>query len=68
MMKALLFLLAAVSFVQASFWMEDIAHQGKASFNPDPNYQVFRNVKDFGAKGDGGRLSTHTHTPLLCLF
>lgn len=34
--------------------MEDIAHQGLAAFNPDPaSYQVFRNVKDFGAKGDG---------------
>ena len=37
-----------------AFWMEDIAHQGVAAFNPDPStYQVFRNVKDFGAKGDG---------------
>lgn len=34
--------------------MEDIQHQGIAAFNPDPSgYQVFRNVKDFGAKGDG---------------
>lgn len=36
-----------------AYWMEDVQHQGKASFNPDPNYQVFRNVKDFGARGDG---------------
>lgn len=36
-----------------AYWMEDVQHQGKASFNPDPTYQVFRNVKDFGAKGDG---------------
>ncbi|KAJ7632168.1 exo-beta-1,3-glucanase [Roridomyces roridus] len=36
------------------FWMQTIAHQGKSAFNPSPNsYQVFRNVKDFGAKGDG---------------
>lgn len=35
------------------FWLEDIKHQGIAAFNPDPSsYQVFRNVKDFGAKGD----------------
>ncbi|ROW13772.1 hypothetical protein VPNG_03661 [Cytospora leucostoma] len=33
--------------------MENIIHQGKASFNPDTTYQVFRNVKEFGAKGDG---------------
>lgn len=36
------------------FWMESIAHQGLAAFNPNPSaYQVFRNVKDFGAVGDG---------------
>jgi len=35
-----------------SFWMENIAHQGIAAFNADPsNYTVFRNVKDYGAKG-----------------
>ncbi|TEY82442.1 hypothetical protein BOTCAL_0029g00310 [Botryotinia calthae] len=37
-----------------SYWLEDIAHQGLAPFNfNDTSYQVFRNVKDFGAKGDG---------------
>ncbi|GAB7348730.1 hypothetical protein MBLNU459_g7467t1 [Dothideomycetes sp. NU459] len=37
-----------------AYWLEDIKHQGIAAFNPDPaTYQVFRNVKDFGAKGDG---------------
>ncbi|KAJ6581152.1 exo-beta-1,3-glucanase [Mycena capillaripes] len=36
------------------FWMQNIKHQGIAAFNPNPTtYQVFRNVKDFGAKGDG---------------
>lgn len=33
--------------------MDDIPHQGLASFNPDPHYNVFRNVKSYGAKGDG---------------
>jgi glucan 1,3-beta-glucosidase len=34
------------------FWMQTIKHQGKAAFNANPSsYQVFRNVKDFGAKG-----------------
>ncbi|EIW63632.1 exo-beta-1,3-glucanase [Trametes versicolor FP-101664 SS1] len=38
----------------APFWMEQIQHQGSAPFNSNPGgYQVFRNVKDFGAKGDG---------------
>ncbi|KIJ21365.1 glycoside hydrolase family 55 protein [Paxillus involutus ATCC 200175] len=35
------------------YWLETIKHQGTSAFNPDPTYQVFRNVKDFGAKGDG---------------
>ncbi|KAH7884063.1 glycoside hydrolase family 55 protein [Phlebopus sp. FC_14] len=35
------------------YWLEKIKHQGTSAFNPDKSYQVFRNVKDFGAKGDG---------------
>jgi glucan 1,3-beta-glucosidase len=36
------------------FWLETIKHQGISAFHPDPSsYQVFRNVKDFGAVGDG---------------
>ncbi|GLB35079.1 putative glycoside hydrolase family 55 protein [Lyophyllum shimeji] len=35
------------------FWLESIKHRGSSAYNPDPTYQVFRNVKDFGAKGDG---------------
>lgn len=36
------------------FWMEGISHQGISAFNSDPStYKVFRNVKDYGAKGDG---------------
>ncbi|KAA8892622.1 pectate lyase superfamily protein-domain-containing protein [Sphaerosporella brunnea] len=38
----------------SSFWLEDIQKQGVAAFNPNPSaYKVFRNVKDYGAKGDG---------------
>jgi glucan 1,3-beta-glucosidase len=38
----------------APYWMENIKHQGIASFNPNPNnYTVFRNVKSYGAVGDG---------------
>jgi hypothetical protein len=34
------------------YWLEHIVHQGVAAFNEDPGgYQVYRNVKDFGAKG-----------------
>ncbi|EKD20654.1 beta-1,3-exoglucanase [Drepanopeziza brunnea f. sp. 'multigermtubi' MB_m1] len=37
-----------------SFWLEWITKRGVAPFNASPaTYQVFRNVKSFGAKGDG---------------
>ena len=36
------------------YWLEKIKHQGIAAYNPDPTgYEVFRNVKDYGAVGDG---------------
>lgn len=36
----------------APYWLENIAHLGKSSFTPNPStYKVWRNVKDFGAKG-----------------
>lgn len=34
------------------FWMEQINMNGKAPY-ADADYTVFRNVRDFGAKGDG---------------
>ncbi|KAH7929806.1 glycoside hydrolase family 55 protein [Leucogyrophana mollusca] len=38
----------------APYWLENITHQGMAPYAPDPStYQVFRNVKDYGATGDG---------------
>lgn len=36
-----------------SYWLEEIPHQGVAPFQNDSSYQVFRNVKDYGAVGDG---------------
>ena len=36
------------------YWLETINHQGTSPFNSSPSsYQIFRNVKNFGAKGDG---------------
>ncbi|KAJ4864051.1 pectate lyase superfamily protein domain-containing protein [Trichoderma breve] len=35
------------------FWMETIKHTGISPFLNDSSYAVYRNVKDFGAKGDG---------------
>ncbi|KAK4157398.1 pectate lyase superfamily protein-domain-containing protein [Chaetomidium leptoderma] len=46
-------LLTAASVVSAAYWMEDIHRQGIVPFNSDSGYQVFRNVKLLGAKGDG---------------
>ncbi|KAJ5627671.1 hypothetical protein N7490_009899 [Penicillium lividum] len=37
----------------SSYWMANIKRQGVAPFNSDADYKIFRNVKDFGAKGDG---------------
>ncbi|PVI07298.1 glycoside hydrolase family 55 protein [Periconia macrospinosa] len=38
----------------SGYWYEDIQKQGRAAFNPNPNgYKVYRNVKDYGARGDG---------------
>ncbi|KAJ7043175.1 pectate lyase superfamily protein-domain-containing protein [Mycena alexandri] len=45
---------AGTALATDPFWMQNIKHQGIAAFNANPTtYQVFRNVKDFGAKGDG---------------
>ncbi|TDL27296.1 exo-beta-1,3-glucanase [Rickenella mellea] len=44
---------AGTASANAPFWLESIKHQGKPAFNSNPNYPVFRNVKDYGAKGDG---------------
>jgi hypothetical protein len=52
--------LVAASVVWATYWMEDIRRQGIAPFNSDKDYRIFRNVKDWGAKGDGGM-----HTDVL---
>ncbi|KAJ5971674.1 Pectin lyase fold/virulence factor [Penicillium vulpinum] len=44
----------AAAAADTPYWLADIAHQGVAAFNSNPSgYTVFRNVKDFGAKGDG---------------
>jgi hypothetical protein len=47
--------LAAPSPRQAAsgWWLASIERQGKAAFNEDAGYKVFRNVRDYGAKGDG---------------
>lgn len=37
----------------ANFWMETITRRGAWPFGNRPDYKVFRNVKEYGARGDG---------------
>ncbi|KAK5387779.1 hypothetical protein LTS13_000715 [Exophiala xenobiotica] len=37
----------------SSYWLAQIQRQGTVAFGDDPNYKIFRNVKDYGAVGDG---------------
>ncbi|KAG9310404.1 glycoside hydrolase family 55 protein [Chiua virens] len=47
---------SGIASPEEPYWLETIGHwhQGTSPFHPNPSsYQVFRNVKDYGAKGDG---------------
>lgn len=45
---------ASAPAAASGYWFADIQRQGVAPFNPDKaNYKVFRNVKEYGAVGDG---------------
>ncbi|PYH83679.1 pectin lyase-like protein [Aspergillus uvarum CBS 121591] len=37
----------------STYWVADITRQGTVPFGNSSSYQIFRNVKDFGATGDG---------------
>lgn len=39
----------------SSYWLSSIARQGTVPFG-NSGFQIFRNVKDFGAVGDGAYL------------
>src|ERR1700722_11934123 len=43
---------ATTSDAASSYWIASIQRQGTVSFGAS-GYQIFRNVKDFGAVGDG---------------
>ncbi|KAJ2893222.1 Glucan 1,3-beta-glucosidase [Zalerion maritima] len=43
---------ALILGVQA-YWMEEVQHQGIVPGNTNSSYEIFRNVKDYGALGDG---------------
>ncbi len=38
--------------ISTDYWVGSIQRQGKVAFGSDASYSVFRNVKDFGAKGE----------------
>lgn len=45
---------SATGHKSSTFWLPNVPHQGTSPFLSDSaNYVVYRNVKDFGAKGDG---------------
>ncbi|RMZ92088.1 hypothetical protein DV736_g646, partial [Chaetothyriales sp. CBS 134916] len=37
----------------SDYWVANIKRQGSVAYGNDASYQVFRNVKDYGAVGDG---------------
>jgi hypothetical protein len=49
-LRSLISHVGAVERDVTPYWYEAIAHQGISAFGP-AGYQVFRNVKDYGAKG-----------------
>jgi hypothetical protein len=54
---------AVVAPRAGTFWMESIARKGTVPWGDDPSYKVFRNVKDYGAKGDGITVINRTPEP-----
>jgi hypothetical protein len=42
---------AAGSSAGSSYWLSSIKRQGTVAFGSSSDYQIFRNVMDFGAKG-----------------
>ncbi|KAI1325739.1 glycoside hydrolase family 55 protein [Xylariaceae sp. FL0255] len=65
-MRFSIFLAAVTGLLSGTqaYWMGDIAHQGVAPY-AGSGYSVFRNVKDYGAKGDGSTDDTAAITAAL---
>ena len=43
---------AATAGSSSSYWLSSIKRQGTVPFGGSSSYTIFRNVKDFGAKGE----------------
>lgn len=55
---------AAAAASTSSWWLAGIQRQGTVPFGKSTSYKVFRNVKDYGAKGMS---SSHSHlTKIVC--
>lgn len=48
---------ASKAAADSSYWVASITRQGTVAYGGAADYQVFRNVQDFGAKGDGKGLN-----------
>lgn len=44
---------AAAAASASSYWVSSITRQGSAPFGGNSSYTIYRNVKDYGATGDG---------------
>ncbi|CAI9636279.1 glycoside hydrolase family 55 protein [Alternaria burnsii] len=42
-----------IAAITDGYWLNDLSGNGRAAFNGNSAYKVFRNVKEYGAKGDG---------------
>jgi len=40
-----------VAAITDGYWLNDLSGNGRAAFNANGAYKVFRNVKEYGAKG-----------------
>jgi glucan 1,3-beta-glucosidase len=47
---------AASPASSSSYWVSTIPRQGTVAYGNDSNYQIFRNVMSFGAKGTASLL------------
>ncbi|KKA30509.1 hypothetical protein TD95_002078 [Thielaviopsis punctulata] len=53
MRVSLLLYALSLTRLTSAYWMQDVRHRGISAANGDASYKVFRNVRDYGAKGDG---------------
>lgn len=61
--------LAVSKQAASSYWVANIKRQGTVPFGGSSNYEVFRNVKDFGAMGESRPHDVrHGMRRLTCMY